>query len=85
MGTVPDGRIQLLSVKDSLASRAYDEIVYRLFGPEGFVFPTFPHPDVTRWLNYTIATTWNRWRRTYLNYVKTTDALEEQVQALYEG
>ena len=74
-----------MNVNDSMASLAYTEIAHRLFGPDAFLTAGFLSRPVVRWLGYTCANTYNRFRKTYNTRTKTVDKLEAAVQAKYSG
>ena len=73
-----------MTISDSLASLAFEEIAHRLFGPEAFI-SGFIRPEVSRWIRYTCANTFNRWRKNYISRVKVSEKLEVKVQESYES
>ena len=54
-----------MTMDESQAGLAYNDIVTALFGPDGFRSDAMPHQKVSKFVNQMCAHTWHRWRKAY--------------------
>lgn len=71
-----------MTMEESWAGMAFNDIVTRLFGADGFKPDGMPHYQVSRFVTQLCAHTWHRWRKSYSTrrgYVKRARSAADQL------